>query len=160
MDLDALRDPIDDFAAVARTFCEWAERDRADEPRAVLQLLAELYAAALRLPQGEAPDDTIDGTTHEEWQRVYRRCASLPIDYYAEMFNPLEGIDAEPVMASLADDLADIHRDLRRGLHRYEQGLKEAAAWEWAFHFHAHWGHHATAAIYALHSWWSNYGEG
>lgn len=154
------REAIDRFAASARKFCSWAEgepcRTANDEVSLVLQLLINLYSAALALPEGEAPDDEVADTTHEEWLRIYQRCASLPVDRYREIFNPLGDDDCEPVAATIGDDLADIHRDICRGFQRYEQSRPENAAWEWAFHFRAHWGHHATAALYALHAWWAD----
>ena len=82
------------------------------------------------------------------------RVASV-FDAYQEVFNPLDESDVEPVTATIGDDLADIHRDLRRGLHWYENGGHRNAAWEWSFHLRAHWGHHATAALYPLHAWWA-----
>ena len=145
------------FAALAREFCSWAERPStatpAEETRVVMQFLVELYSAALVLPEGEPPENEIESTAHDEWLRIYRRCASLPVDRYREVFNPLDDSDTEPVTTTIGDDLADIHRDLRRGLHRYEHAGHENAAWEWSLHFHAHWGHHATGALYALHAW-------
>src|SRR5687768_15773469 len=153
------QETIENFASLAQKFCAWAEGPpdaaSSDDTRVVLQLLVELYSAALRLPEGEPAEDEIESTSHEEWLRIYRRCASLPVDHYYEVFNPLQQTDVEPVGATIGDDLADIHRDLRRGLHRWDAGLRDAACWEWAFHFRAHWGHHATGALYALHAWWA-----
>jgi hypothetical protein len=137
------------FAARAREFRSWAEGEPAHEPvdevRLVLDLLVNLYSAALALPEGEPPDDEVTATTHEEWLRIYQRCASLPVDMYGE------------VVATIGDDIADIHRDLMRGFQRYEQSRFDHAAWEWAFHFRVHWGHHATAALNALHAWWADH---
>lgn len=152
---------VDRFVACARQFCTWAEGEpgrskTCDEVHLILRLLVDLYSAALALPEGEAPDDEAVDTTHEEWLRIYQRCASLPVDRYREVFNPLDDAGIEPVSATIGDDLADIHRDIRRGFHWYQQLRPENAAWEWAFHFRAHWGHHATAAIYALHAWWAD----
>ena len=78
----------------------------------------------------------------------------MPVDVYYEIFDPLESPADEPVGATLGDDLADIHRDLLRGLLLYERGDLAGAAWEWAFHFRAHWGRHAMGAVNALHAWW------
>jgi hypothetical protein len=151
---------LERFVVCARDFCTWAEnepsRETRNEVHFVLQLLGQLYSAALALPEGEAPDDEGADTTHEEWLRIYQRCASLPVDRYHEVFNPLDDADTAPVSATIGDDLADIHRDIRRGFHWYQQSRLENATWMWAFHFRAHWGHHATAALYALHAWWAD----
>lgn len=151
--------PVDRFADLAKHFCAWAEHEpagtEAEETRAVLQMVAELYAAALTLPEGEAPEGEGESTAQEEWLRIYRRCASLPIDMYDSVLDPLELVDAATGVGSIGDDLADIHRDLRRGLHWYEEGRAANAAWDWSFHFRVHWGRHATGALSALHAWWS-----
>ena len=46
---------------------------------------------------------------------------------------------------SLADDAADIYRDL-------PSGLNDNAVGEWRFGFDNNWGKHAAEALYALHS--------
>lgn len=148
---------IHEFAALAREYCSWAQtpstQTPAEEAMTALRLLVNLYRLALALPEGEGGSD-VESTTQEEWQGVYRRFASLPVDLYSEVFDPLEFPPAEPVGASLGDDLADIYRDLKGGLLLYDRGDLSGATWEWAFHFRAHWGHHATGALYALHAWW------
>lgn len=120
--------------------------------------MAALYAAALDLPEGEAAEGEVESNSQEEWRRVYDRFTGLPVGNYWGVFNLLELSGEEPVLGSLADDLADIHRDLRRGLVLFERGQAEGAAWEWAFHFRAHWGRHLTSALHALHVWWEGYG--
>ena len=136
----------------------WAEQESSDDPAddavTALQLLVQLYLAALQLPEGEGVDDEVESNTPEEWQRIYTRFGALPVDIYYEVFNPLESPPDEPVAATLGDDLADIHRDLQRGLVLYGRGEVAAACWEWAFHFRAHWGRHLTASLSALHAWW------
>jgi Domain of unknown function (DUF5063) len=68
------------------------------------------------------------------------------------MFDPYES-GATPVMGSLADDAADIYRDLRGGLSLIDvDGGLDNAVWEWQFGFEYHWGVHAASALYALHS--------
>jgi hypothetical protein len=59
------------------------------------------------------------------------------------------------VAADLADDLADIWRDVKSGLLLYRSENPAAASWEWRFHFKAHWGRHATGAMHALQAWFS-----
>lgn len=75
-------------------------------------------------------------------------------DLYWEVFDPRDLSD--PVAGSLLDDLADIYRDLRRGLHILSTGSPDDAMWEWRFSFDTHWGNHATDAIRVLHRWTSN----
>jgi hypothetical protein len=147
------------FAEAARAYIEWAESSKpaspAEDAREVLGLLVGLYAGAINLPEGQGAEGERAGTSQEEWSRIYTRCGNLPFDIYWEIFDPLTSEAEEPVGASLGDDLADIHRDLKLGMSYYAEGNEPAAAWEWQFNFRAHWGHHASAAIYALHAWWA-----
>jgi len=149
--------PIEQFADIVRRFCRWAENEPQDptsEARTARRLLAELYLQAIDLPKAPSDADPPE-IAQEQYQSVFRRFGALPFNYYSECFNPI-AIPAElPVTADLADDLADIWRDLKRGLALYESGSAEAAAWEWGFHFNAHWGHHTCGALYALQTWFS-----
>lgn len=65
----------------------------------------------------------------------------------------IRGEGAEEVsLGSLADDLADIWRDLRAGLDALEGGSQwQDVAWEWRFGLQTHWGRHAVEALRALH---------
>ncbi len=153
-----MHDQAHAFAIIAREYCDWAEgvpASRDEDVAEALSLLLNLYLAALRLPEGEGSDEEIPSNSQEEWMRIYRRFASLPIELYYEVFDPLESPPKVPGGATLGDDLADIHRDLQRGLILYERGEVSAATWEWSFHFRAHWGYHLTGAVRALHAWWA-----
>lgn len=146
------------FADTARRFCRWAEselQDSTSETRTARRLLAELYLQVIDLPEVSADADAPE-ISQEQYQLVFKRFGALPFNYYSECFNPLVVPAEQPVTADLADDLADIWRDLKRGLALYESGDVEAAAWEWRFRFSAHWGHHACGALYALQTWFSH----
>jgi uncharacterized protein DUF5063 len=58
---------------------------------------------------------------------------------------------AEPYLAAVSQDLADIWADLKRGLNAYERGDCDAALWDWGFGFKFHWGRHLVDALAALH---------
>ena len=149
--------PIERFADTVRRFCRWAESEPQDpisEARTARRLLAELYLQAIDLPEVSSDADAPE-IVQEQYQSVFKRFGALPFNYYSECFNPLAIPAEQPVTADLADDLADIWRDLKRGLALYEDGAIEAAVWEWRFHFSAHWGHHACGALYALQAWFS-----
>jgi hypothetical protein len=156
-----MSNPIDRFAHAARAFIAWAESAGAADPNAesvfARRSVAALIAAAIELPGG-TPDTEAPGLPDEEYQRIYKRFGALPFNYYSECFNPLVVPPEEPVVADLADDLADIWRDVKGGLLLYESGSPEAAAWHWSNHYTFHWGHHATAALYALQAWFSAVG--
>ncbi|MCS7272220.1 MAG: DUF5063 domain-containing protein, partial [Gemmataceae bacterium] len=88
-----------------------------------------------------------------EYQAVVAAVKGLPLDPYAEVFDPLAVPAEAPVSASLCDDLADIYRQVVSGLRAFEAGRQAVALWEWGFGFRHHWGEHATGAIRALHAW-------
>ncbi len=91
--------------------------------------------------------------TYDDWKRIHARFASMPFQYYESRQDPFDLGDHEHEVGDLADDLADIWRDLKRGLELYDSNERVTAAAEWKFGFEAHWGRHATAALYALHCW-------
>lgn len=68
------------------------------------------------------------------------------------MFYPAKLFEEEPLTGDLADDLADVYRDLKPGLVLYEGGHIDEAVWHWNFHFNIHWGRHAAEALYAMHA--------
>ena len=145
---------IDAFAKTAREFCAWAESPPltpAAEHFTAARLVAKLYASALDLPVS-APTDAPDAprVSDDAYRALHKRFGALPFQYYSEMFNPFE-FEAAPVTGDIADDLADIYRDLKYGLWFYEHGHVPAAVWEWRTTFGFHWGRHATGALLALH---------
>jgi hypothetical protein len=157
-----MQDGLDAFAAVAREYCAWAEgapSSPADEARTARDLLARLVAAATALREpadedhGEEPES---GPTHDDWRRVLGRMAVLPVQYYRELpvdeaLRDTADLAAAGSLGDLHDDLADVWRDLRRGLDALDDGRPGDAAWEWKFGFDSHWGEHATDALRVLH---------
>jgi len=148
---------IERFADAAGRYCAWAEAEPMDstsEARTARRFIAELCLLVVQLPDAWIDHDSPE-ITGEQREMVFRRFRALPFNYYSQCFNPLVVPAEQPVTADLADDLADIWSDLKRGMVLYESGAIEAAASEWRFHFSAHWGHHACGALYALQSWFS-----
>jgi hypothetical protein len=117
-------------------------------------MLLMFALTAFYIVYAEAPD-----LPTEEYDRIFRRFGALPFNYYSECFDPLILPAEEPVAADLADDLADIWRDVKGGLLLYDAGSPQSAAWHWSTHYSFHWGHHATSALYALQSWFSSVGD-
>lgn len=137
-----VNDPTQNFATAARIFCSWVESppgEPSSEVVVALRHLMRLYRAALELPE-RFEDFDAPRVSDEEWKVVFRRFGSLPFNYYAECFDPLTVPCEEPVVSDLADDLADIWRDIKAGLVLYETGHPDAAVWEWKQHFQFHWG--------------------
>src|SRR5689334_7009345 len=107
------------FADEARRFVEWAD-GAIDGPQLrapdALRRVLGLYAAALQLPQpwSRAVKATAPEVPRlaERLQRLQQRAATLPLQHYSEIFSPLVLAPEAPVVGDLADDLADIYRDV------------------------------------------------
>ena len=140
---------VEEFRAQTQAFCLQVREPPLDGRRVMRSLLL-LVANALLLPDLEpttadplADPEGLDSECHE----VAAAAATLGADLYWEVFDPREL--SEPVAGSLSDDLADIYRDLRRGLAAAERDIAEAV-WNWRFSYETHWGDHATDAIRTL----------
>jgi hypothetical protein len=154
-------DAVADFAAEAARFREWA-RDGDDSGevavREALIRIGTLYLAGLQLPPewsdelADQPD--VKGIASEDrWTIYHRAAARFPFSDYARIFEPFTLPPEEPVVGSIADDIADIYSDIVSGLIEHEAGRTAQAVWEWSFQLRSHWGRHATDAMYALHIW-------
>lgn len=156
MDAQGMPRQVHEFAESAKRFCAWSEGTAAspeDEACAALEHLSSLYQQALSLPDIFSDEDPTE-VDDNAWSKVYSRFGSLPFNDYAQCFDPAE-LSADAVTADIADDLADIWRDLKQGLSLFDAGHVDAAATEWRQSFWQHWGRHAAGGIYALHSWCS-----
>jgi hypothetical protein len=155
--VDITKETTDLFAKEAELFERWALDGKSTGAKAVregIERLMRLYLAALELGfqvNGEVPDEM--GVDDNEWKAVYKACSRIPIDYYGEAFDPMIVPPEEPVIGSLADDIADIYRDVMPGLRAYRAGLWKEACGSWGFKFSVHWGEHATGAIRVMDCW-------
>jgi hypothetical protein len=150
-------DALDRFAAAAEVYVRWARdgRDRgAENAREALRRLADLYRAGLDLPQDAGDDEgEEDRPSHDEWRAVYEGLGvRLPFRRYSAVVDPLEE-DPPSDDHDVADDLADVWRDVVQGLRSFNVGHRGRATWGWRFGFENHWGAHAVSALRALHSW-------
>jgi len=159
--IKAVDDPIKSFEEVARRYCQLLESQPPIEAlvfaHECLILLLHLYESAMRLPDTDAPEEEVRGISHESWRAMFESIAArLPgRDFYWIVFEPLKLEPPNPVVGSLADDVADIWRDLKPGLLLIDTGepnCRNTAVWEWRFAFKNHWGRHAVDAITVLHA--------
>ena len=152
---------IDEFVDIARRYCAWAEAAAGNPQQEMYQareFLAELHLAVVRLPDADFEDsERKDAVTYDEWKKVLERFSGLPVDGYWDVFDPLKEEEKESLWNSLADDLADIYRDLKTYLQLYDAGYTEEAVWQWRFNFLIHWGQHLTGAQRAIHSYIDKY---
>lgn len=73
------------------------------------------------------------------------------LDLYSFVFDPYEE-PTTPVVGSLANDIADIYRDLAEGFAAVEAGgTTESGLWEWRVGFASHWGRHAAHTLYGVY---------
>ena len=150
------------FMDVARSYCSAIDSHAESQLRAFLEqlelLLPQLVAGVLSLPDvqrfGPAPPEFDHRKT---WKPV---CDCLA-EYLGEqrrywtVFDPTKPTKDDPVVGDLADDLADVYCDLRRGLDAWEAA--DAASrleiiWTWRFDYESHWGQHAVDALRAIYS--------
>ena len=146
------------FTGLAEEFCRIVDSAQGMTVPALLaemnRNLPHLYGAGVRLPEVMAedfePSPRFD--TNKVWTPLYRLLQEKlgSIDLYSEVFDPTEKEEAIP--HSLADDIADIYCDLKKGFAVLEaRGPLVNAIWEWRFGFWSHWGQHATSALRAIH---------
>ena len=85
---------------------------------------------------------------------MYARAGALSFNYYSSSFDPSEVPPKEGEIGGLADDVADIYRDLSAGLSLVDVGHLADAQWELRFSFVTHWGRHASGAVRTHHCWY------
>ncbi len=155
---------IEEFVSAAREFSDWclsAPVDEAEEARRALAHLLRLYSLAFEFRFPKDMDYELDGERIDNatWEKVFKRARALPFNDYSSIFDPQVVPPEEPVVGYLADDIADIHRDLSEGLCLYGEGHVAEAAWTFLHSFQSHWGRHASSAIRALHCWLADTGS-
>ena len=155
------------FVEAANQFCGLLEERPADVKawtRKLLPALAELYAYAhglIGIETLDSNDRTITKfeVTHDEWRALYHRLsAQLGHDaWYWMTFEPMKTQveKAEKVIGNLADDLADVYRDVVPGLRAWnteDDTLLDEIVFQWIRGgFEIHWGSHAVDALGILH---------
>jgi hypothetical protein len=159
---------VDRFSVVAAQFCAVVDAaprlSREEFLSQVYSVLPKLIDQAICMPDIEpdessevapVPEGQLENTRlgHHQWQRLYDMLKEKLGDWesYRELFDPIG--DTEPCGGSLADDLADIYRDLKEVLVRNESSSArpENRIWEWQFSFNSHWGRHAIDALRVIH---------
>lgn len=143
------------FLSTVKNYCLWVELPPLsihEEIREAIHLVSKVYTQALLLPETETNDGFLEiDISNEEWNTAFKRFTSFPFNYYLDFFAPYQIEENQAGLGDLADDLADIYRDLKEGLMHYESGNLKAAIWTWKWTFNSHWGRHAVSALNALH---------
>jgi hypothetical protein len=152
--------PIDNFVAVATEYCSLVERHRqysvGDFLARIRVVLPVLYYRALQLPEIESADEKAGREiTHDEWQELFGSLQTYfgDHDLYWVVFDPIKVEPNDPVASSLADDLADIWRDLTNGLTDWNGASQSPeVVWKLHFDFHWHWSSHLVDALRTIDS--------
>lgn len=159
---DIRSDPaVTAFVETARRFCELVDTRSTLTRRELVSrahgALTQLYSQGANLPEIE-PRETaaaMSTLTREEWWALFSALRDQLRDYDSFWVAP-PGTDApiDPGPSSLADDLADIYRDLKSGLALWDAKADRAvdAVWGWRFGWSTHWGRHAVDALGRVHT--------
>ena len=151
--------PVAAFRAVAERYVSAVETagggSSNDLFAKLLRVLPGLYEAALRLPSPDMESAELPeaGMTHEQWKEVFDRLQVVigADDLYWTVV-PFGKEERDELAGSLADDLADIYRDVKEGLELAASGASDdEVLWAWRFNFWAHWGQHAVEALRIIH---------
>ncbi|MGH2435921.1 MAG: DUF5063 domain-containing protein [bacterium] len=145
----------DQFRRHAQRFVSLVERGEAIPTSSflieVVTALAELCAIALTLPEIETQTETqtdLDVTAPSVVETLARRLGDA--DAHWEVSDPTK--KTEPVRASLAEDIAGIYRDLKRGLLLTAHGASTTEVLRhWRKSFNTRWGMKATGAMRAIY---------
>lgn len=153
-------DPAEAFGELAASYCALIEHVDEHNPQDVLHrlwvLLPALMSGATQLPEVQpTPGAEAPEIGHAEWSARFGALNAVLGEQGGYWTTMEVYADQEPVVVNLplADDLADIWRDLRGGLDSLAStGVVADAVWEWRFNFEIHWGAHAIEALRAVHA--------
>ena len=142
---------IETFAENVRHFCQWAESTKHDVQTARQLLLALMQGIPyLTVVGADDSEREYPRRNYDQWKADHQRFADFGFQFYREVFAPCD-IDGEAaITGDVHDDFADIYGDLCHGLQALDQGDGVYAVRYWRESYFQHWGHHISAAIYAI----------
>ncbi|MFL5731742.1 MAG: DUF5063 domain-containing protein [Chloroflexia bacterium] len=160
------------FVEVTERFCGLVEGheelSQYQLVRRAAEVLPELYAAGLGLPDAEMPEapsdkpDAFYDSVPIKHTAALARAMGDKLGSYNAYWQALEPFeDEQPAAVTLGEDLADMYGDLKRGLIARSKGTERdavEAVWHWRFSFANHWGRHLVGAMRALHYALFDYG--
>ncbi|NMC41477.1 MAG: DUF5063 domain-containing protein [Bacteroidales bacterium] len=151
-----------EFVASANEFCKYTERNAEIEGIELLKiyqrLLPFIYLKASLLPElepffGEGNEKFV---REEDWNKMHDELKAKfgTADSYLEVFDERMSDSDTPVVASLAENIADIYQDLKDFLILYQTGTNEImndAVWECRMNFENYWGQKLLNSLRAIH---------
>jgi len=153
---------IVEFVASANEYCKYLERASELEGEELLKILQRLlpfiYIKGSLLPELEPYFDEGNEkfVKEEDWNRIYETLKQKlgTADAFLEVFDERIKESETPVVASLAENLADIYQDLKDFLILYQTGTNELmndAIWECRMNFENYWGQKLVNSLRAIH---------
>jgi hypothetical protein len=151
-----------EFVAVANEYCKYAEHASEIKGEALLKILQRLlpllYLKTSFLPEltpyfEEGNEKFVSET---DWSKIHDDfkmkfgSANDYLEVFDERMNDSEG----PVVASIAENMADIYQDLKDFILLYQTGTIEVmndALWECRMNFERYWGQKLLNALRAVH---------
>jgi len=159
LSMDAVAPHYEAFAVLAKDYCDLIVNDSIKGLPGLKKVhgkLIRLHTAAMDLPAvrllGSKTQSLEKDLSHDQWQALYESLKErLFLNDYCDTFDPL-GRSTEALTCSLADDFADIWRDLENGFIALKQGQPAVEVWwDWRFSFHFHWGQHSSGALRVMY---------
>jgi hypothetical protein len=153
---------IVEFVAVANEYCRYAEHASELKGKELLKILQRLlpllYLKVSFLPELTPvfEDGNEKFVTEPDWFRIHDAFKTRfgTANDYLEIFDEKINETEEPVVSSLAENMADIYQDIKNFLLLYQTGTKEVmndALWECRMNFENHWGQKLVNALRAIH---------
>jgi hypothetical protein len=116
--------------------------------RHAADILGRIYSATWRIEPAQPTDEKTLQRRPSPMKRLASQLGAF--DQYFCVFDAR--VQDEPVVGSLADDLADIYLELAGALDEFDAGRHDNAVWEWRLVLRGHAGGHLARALPALHA--------
>lgn len=153
-----------EFANAAARYCSLMDTREPGTPQefilAVHDILPELLYRGAALPDielGRSPDVSLYEKTSEFSELLGEPLNAYlgDLDTFWDVWDPLDPDDHEADAYSLACSLAELYRDLARGLaarRRLRGAISPGVAWHWRWGYKNHWGYHALRIYRTVHA--------
>lgn len=151
-----------EFVTVAAEYCAMLERLEEYDKKILVdrmqKLLPLLYLKASLLPKINSEEEGVlqSYITESDWNAIFfgmKDKLGEDADYLEVFDDRMEDSDA-PIVASLAENFADIYQDLRDFLTNFHLGTEEIiieALWQLNQNFSDYWGQYTVNALRAIH---------
>ncbi len=147
---------VNDYCTLVENADNFTKKDFIEKS---LRLFPLLYMMAGNLPELEpATGETNERiVTEADWEHIDQLVKEKLGEHneYLEVFREEMQESEQPIVASLAEDYADIYQDLKDFISIYGMGNEEMmidALWECKNNFKHLWGQHLLNALRALHA--------